>query len=116
MGVWIIDEIYYDNQDIKIALLANALIIRKSNICRVPIINVADNHTDKQEGTWKIKQEGSTFFLVIKTTNELFSDSFKIEKVRWERDNRTQGQLLKIIFSSKRLRMFCTRDAADVPF
>jgi hypothetical protein len=115
MGVWVIDEIYYNKQDIKMNLLANAMVIRKNYTCELPIINVNDNHSDKEKGEWKIVNKKSETFFVIKTTNLLFNGTFKIEKVWKEHDNKSQGEFLKIILSSNSLRLQCTRDASDIP-
>ncbi len=115
MGVWVIDEIYYNNQDIKINLLANSMTVRKDYTCELPIIEIADNHTDKEKGEWKIVEKKSEAFFVVKSTNKLFNDTFKIENIWKEHDNKSHGEFLKIILTSKNLRLQITRDASDIP-
>ncbi len=116
MGVWVIDEINYKSQNIKIYLLANAMTIRKNDSCEVPIIEVEDNHTDKQKGRWKIEEKEGKSYLNIATSNKLFNTSFLIEKIWKEHDNESQGEFLKMILSSDNLTLQCTRDASDIPF
>ena len=115
MGVWVIDKITYDNQDIKLQLLANAMTFRKDYSCDIPIIKVEDNHTDKQKGEWRVNEKKGKVFLFIKSTNDLFNGEFKIEKVWQEHDNISQGELLKMIISSDHIQLQCARDASDVP-
>ncbi len=115
MGVWVIDEIYYNDQNVKLNLLANAMTVKKNHTCELPIFEVADNHTDKEKGEWKVVEKKSEAFFIVKSTNEMFNTTFKIEKIWKEHDNKSQGDFLKIILTSKNLRLQCTRDASDVP-
>lgn len=116
MGVWVIDKITYDNQDIKFQLLANAMTFREDYSCDIPIVNIEDNHTDKQKGEWKVVEKNNQVFLIIKSTNDLFNEKFKIEKVWQEHDNISHGELIKMILSSEHLQLQCARDASDSPF
>lgn len=115
MGVWVIDEIVYKDQDIKHQLLSNAITIRKNYVCELPIINVQDIHSDKEKGMWEIKTKKAKLYFIIQSTNQLFNGEFEIKKIWKEQDPISHGEFLKMIICNEKMTIRCTRDASDLP-
>lgn len=111
VGTWIIDELYYKNQNFKDSLLANSFIIKKDNSCELPIVNIDDNHTLKEKGKWKVINKGSSYFLEITSTNELFRGTYKIETIGKIIDSISHDVSFKMKISNNEIKMFCSKIA-----
>lgn len=109
IGLWIIDEITYEKNNIKPYIYLNMFETKKNHTCTLPVTKVSDIRTIKSEGNWKLILINSNPYILINTENELFNDTFKIEKVWEERDTVSWGIALKMILSTKKLHLKCTR-------
>ena len=77
-GFWAIDFMEYSqNQDILYELLSNILIF-DNNECTMPTYIEYHKVQSKEQGTWKITQQGEQYFITIDTENEIFAGTHKI--------------------------------------
>jgi len=65
VGVWVINAIYYHDQNLKSKLSVNTITIEKNQTCSLPVVDVNDKNISKAIGYWKIMDKDS----VIHYTN-----------------------------------------------
>lgn len=109
-GIWIIKEIYQNNESIFDTLFSTGVLINKNKTCDLPIRSIEDRNTSKKIGQWEVIKKGEdNYYLKITTDNELFNDSYKIKV--WERvlDENSQAYGIRMILESDRTTIVLTR-------
>ena len=109
IGLWLIDEISFDNNDIKYTLLSNAIIFNENKSCDLPIVEISDRHSEKELGMWEVLNKNNKSLILIRTKNEMFSDTFLVEKFWKEKSIKESGYFFKAKLSSKKMKIIMTK-------
>lgn len=107
IGVWIINAIYYHDQNLKSKLSVNTITIKKNQTCSLPVVEVTDKNSPKTIGYWKIMDKDSV--IIIQTPNEIFAGRYTIKKMRLEHDTIVGGESLKMMLISEGLKLYCSK-------
>jgi hypothetical protein len=104
IGHWVIKE--FDGSH---PILTSGLGIKENYTCVLPLTNVNDRHTNKENGKWEVIKKGEDNYLNITTDNELFNDSYRIKV--WERvlDENSQAYGIRMILESDRTTIVLTK-------
>jgi hypothetical protein len=107
-GFWVVDQAYYNGKPITWDLYTNGFALKEDNTCILPIGDLNHRGTNKQNGTWQLKDEGNTKYLKIITTNDLFNRTFEITKINKVHDPISLGFFLKMTLRSDSLTLNCS--------
>jgi len=108
-GGWVIDQAYYNNTPVTWDLYSNGISLNKDYTCVLPIGSPEKRHSIKETGTWIYFKKGNENFIKIKTTNEYFNNTFKIQNIHKERDSVSFGFFLKMTLISDNIQLDCTK-------
>lgn len=103
-GIWIIEEAYYQDRDIKDGLMTNVLLIEPNGICETPLVSSADWGNNRAH--WELEENDGRYFLNITT-----------DDIRWNRkyaisfSNRKQGSAMipELTLESDSLLLKCSK-------
>lgn len=115
IGVWVIDAMYINDEDAKDAFLYNGFDINKDYTCSIPIIEVADRHTDKEFGKWSCSKKDGKVYFTIASPNRLFNGMYLIKNIGKVKDQYSEGYFFKMTLSNDSTEIHCSKVNWAVP-
>ena len=76
-GSWSVERIMNNDRDLLPLFLDNLIIFREGGTCHVPIND--EDKVNAGEGKWAIREQSGMHILEIRSSEEVFSNDFRIE-------------------------------------
>lgn len=99
-GIWSIDEMYYQEENIMFNFLSNIIIFKEEGVCSLPIVY----RNDPERGSWEVHKKDRIAYLNVQSKNEFFAKQYV---VNFERD--PKARVLRMILVSGDLYIKCTK-------
>ena len=116
-GIWVVDEMYINGEDVKRAFLYNGFDINKDHTCSIPIIEVADMHTAKEFGKWSFSKKDGKVYFTIESPNELFNGTYLIKSIGKVPGGRNEGEYyFRMLLLNDNTEIYCSKVNWAVPY